>query len=278
MISICIKNNNQQTINNLTENISLIKLENIIYSTKKFSKYTNIILHYTGSNCAEFYNEISSVISNCILKLYEPQIVKNIINSEYFYFDDFDIDQINSNCLETLENNYSDRKITLWTNVLKYVTENKSIILDGFVTFRLSSYLEYINSAVNSAVNQFVLDKEYYDFIDLLKSYINSTSPLSDCVHLIYSNGESILLDNNKHIIEPKEENLNLTYLSDISFSSNDYTLNTLLTLLPSKIFIHSIAPEDEFINTLKLIFENRIKLCNDLNGPITGGLFFVPS
>ena len=52
----------------------------------------------------------------------------------------------------------------------------------------------------------------------------------------------------------------NTKYLSDISFSSNDYVLNALLTILPNKIFVHlgNYSP-DEFINTLMLIFEDKI-------------------
>ena len=57
----------------------------------------------------------------------------------------------------------------------------------------------------------------------------------------------------------------NAKYLSDITFSANDYALNTLLTLVPSKIYIHLIDNNiDEFITTLKLIFENRVIYCND--------------
>lgn len=56
-------------------------------------------------------------------------------------------------------------------------------------------------------------------------------------------------------------------YLSDITFSSNDYILNSLLTLLPKKIYIHLTDNYiDEFINTLELVFENRIHLCTDCN------------
>ena len=47
--------------------------------------------------------------------------------------------------------------------------------------------------------------------------------------------------------------------------SSNDYILNTLLTLLPKNIFIHLIDNyKDEFINTLELIFEKRIHICTN--------------
>lgn len=80
--------------------------------------------------------------------------------------------------------------------------------------------------------------------------------------------GESVLLDNEKNIIPVEDEIFKAKYLSDISFSSNDYALNTLLNLTPKKLIIHLIdnEPEDEFINTLKLIFENRYEICTDCN------------
>ena len=42
--------------------------------------------------------------------------------------------------------------------------------------------------------------------------------------------------------------------------------LHKTLNLLPKKIFVHIIDSEDEFINSLKLIFENKLIICNDCN------------
>ena len=85
-------------------------------------------------------------------------------------------------------------------------------------------------------------------------------------VHLIYKNKESILLDSSQNIIPINKKAFNMLYISDISFSSNDYTLNNLLTILPSKINIHLLDKKDEFIKTLELIFENRITFCSGCN------------
>ena len=53
--------------------------------------------------------------------------------------------------------------------------------------------------------------------------------------------------------------------ISDITFSSNDLALNTLLNLLPHKITIHLVDGfQDEFIETLKLIFQDKITICED--------------
>ena len=140
------------------------------------------------------------------------------------------------------------------------------MILDGFVNFRLDNYYKTIEEIVDLAVNQYIIEKEYTEFINLLKLYIDSREPLSSIVHFAYPNGESILLDQNKSVINLQDNIFNAKYLSDISFSSNDYALNALLTLLPKKIEIHLIGYEDEFIDTLKLIFGSRISICTDCN------------
>jgi len=70
-----------------------------------------------------------------------------------------------------------------------------------------------------------------------------------------------------KKIINVKDNISNAGYLSDITFSSNDYSLNSLLTLLPKELHIHlSTGYEDEFINTLKQIFGTRVSICTNCN------------
>ena len=124
--------------------------------------------------------------------------------------------------------------------------------------------MEYLDNIVDMAVNKYIIEKEYKEFISLLKVYVNTTETKTDILNLIYVHGESILLDKQNNIIQIEGNINNAKYLSDISFSSNDIALNTLLSMLPKKIEVHLIDKEDEFINTLKLIFENRIMICTD--------------
>ena len=134
--------------------------------------------------------------------------------------------------------------------------------LNGFLRFRIYDYINFLNDLVDSAVNEFVINKEYSEFIELLKLYIDSKPPRSELIHLIYINEESILLDKNRNIISLSHNNLDIPYLSDISFSSNDYALNSLLSLLPKKLIIHTSDIEDDFVNTLKLIFNSKVTIC----------------
>lgn len=270
MKSFCIKTNNDHIINYLLNNLACMNFEDIYFIDKKFKIYKNVIIHYKGTNESEFLNLISSLISDCILLFFEPLLIKRCINLNYFYFDDFEKKLIEKNSYNYIQIDEDDtlkyRKDEIWVNVLNYLLENKSMILEGFVNFRLENYLDTINDIVDYSVNKYIVEKEYTEFINLLKIYIDSKQSEADLVHLVYTNGESILLDSGRNIISLSDNIFNAKYLSDISFSSNDYALNALLTLLPKRIELHVIGYEDEFINTLKLIFGNRIFICKDCN------------
>lgn len=270
MKSFCIKTNNTQIKNYLLNNLASIDFENVYYIDRKFKIYQNIIIHYIGEKEYEFINILSDIISNCILLFFEPVLIRRSINLNYFYFDDFEKKTIEKNCYDYIIDNEDDslkfRKEEIWTNVLKYLSENKSMILDGFVNFRLGDYLTTVDNIVDYSVSKYIVEKEYTEFINLLKLYIDSKECEAKLVHLVYSGGESILLDEHRNIISLEDDIFNAKYLSDISFSSNDYALNALLTLLPERIEIHIIGYEDEFIDTLKLIFGTRIFICRNCN------------
>lgn len=271
MKSICIKTNNPESIEYLLEELNNLKPDNIYFSCKKFKIYQNIIIHFTGKNEKKFLQEISEILANLVIDLYLENIINKIISSEYFYFDKMERTQIANNTFDDLyddeESVYPKEKSCrlLCNDFYEYLDANKSIVLNGFMTFRIKNFIEVLVEQVDKSVNKFLVEREYTEFITLLRMYINTEPSSCDIIHLIYYNSKPLLLDKDKNIIEIDENLFNAKYLSDITFSSNDYALNTLLTLLPKKIYIHLIDNTiDEFITTLKLIFENRVVYCTD--------------
>lgn len=271
MKSICIKLTNQNTAKYLLEQLDNFELDSIYFSYKKFKIYYNVIIHYKGKNIDLFCKDLAKILSFTIIDLYEENIIKNLIKSEYFYFDSLERQQITNITYEDLyeveESVYKPEKRfeLIYQTLYNYLNSNHSIVLKGFITFRLKAYFEAILEQIDKSVSKFIVEKEYAEFISLLKIYVNSEKTTCKEVHLIYYNFKPILLDENKNIIKIEDDLLNSKYLSDITFSSNDYTLNTLLNLVPKKIHIHLVDENiDEFINTIKLIFEERVDFCND--------------
>lgn len=265
MKSLCIKSNNINFLNYLLCEFKNINIDNVCFSCNEFKNYKNIIIHYRGINEASFISCISEILSNLVIDEFEENIIKKYIFHNHFYFNNLEQEKIFNLCFETSLDYYSEKHEILFKSFYNYLSNNKNIILTGFINFRLKKYYSIIEEVVDSAVNKFVIEKEYNEFITLLKLYISSQPSNIKTVHLIYLDNYSLLLDENKNIININDEIFTAKYLSDISFSSNDYILNTLLSLLPNKIFIHLINNNiDEFINTLQLAFENKVQICTD--------------
>ena len=269
MKSICIKTNNENLLNYLLNELDYIEIKPVIISTNKFKNYKNIIIQYGGNEIKKFIHEVSCILACLVIDELEESFIKKLILKNYFYFDFNERKHIVEMCFDIFTddfNLYFDKKYNCLINDFEsYLKNNKSIILDGFLNFRIKDYMSILEEVVDEAVNNFVIEKEYLEFISLLKMYVNSQKSTCDIVHLIYNNESSILLDKDKNIINVSDDVFKAKYLSDISFSSNDYALNSLLTLIPKKIYIHLIDNcIDEFIHTLSLIFESRVEICTD--------------
>ena len=250
MKSICIKTNNENLLNYLLNELDYIEIKPVVISTNKFKNYKNIIIHYSGNEIKKFIHEVSCILACLVIDELEESFIKKLILKNYFYFDFNERKHIVEMCFDIFTddfNLYFDKKYNCLINDFEsYLKNNKSIILDGFLNFRIKDYMSILEEVVDEAVNNFVIEKEYLEFISLLKMYVNSQKSTCDIVHLIYNNESSILLDKDKNIINVSDDVFKAKYLSDINkpvwirhvlvpgINSDDKYLSRLDTFLKS--------------------------------------------
>ena len=272
MSSLCIKTNNEDILTYLQKEFAEFNMLNVFFSRNEFKSYKNTIIHYTGIDNELFYTKLATILSYLVIDYFESNIIKNILTNNYFYFDNSEFSQILNLCTENLcdddKFSFTNRQMLLFDAFYEYISEHHSIVLLGFINFRLNKYRKLLEELVDFSVNEYIIEREYLEFVSLLKLYINSQVSSHETVHLISLEHDTLLLDENMQQIDIDKNALNAKYLSDVSFSTNDYVLNTLLNILPKKIYLHLVAPFSnlDFLNTLQLIFETRIKLCHDSN------------
>lgn len=270
MSSLCIKTNNEDILKYLQNEFSEFNMLNVFYSRNEFKLYKNIIIHYTGIDNELFYTKLATILSYLVIDYFENGIIKNILNSNYFYFDNSEfaniLDLCNENLCDDVEFSFTNREMLLFDAFYKYITTHHSIVISGFINFRLTDYRNLLEDLVDFSVNEYIIEREYLEFISLLKLYINSQPPSPLIIHVVSFENDTFLLDEDMKIIDIDKSSLNAKYLSDVSFSNNDYVLNALLNLLPKKIYLHldSHSENLDFTHTLQLIFEDRIEVCND--------------
>lgn len=269
MKSLCIKTNSSQIIHYLLKSFENINLEDTYISERAFKHFHNVIVHHQGSEHSIFLDNLANTISKIVITYYESDFIKTQITLNYFYFHAYEKKQILENVLRLLEDSTLalKRYQIIYLKALYILESSHSFYLQSFINFSLKEYSQLLNEQIEIAVNQYLINKEYIEFVHILRLYIQSESANSkiEHLHLIYQNKNSIIIDDDKNIIACNDNLKKAKYISDISFSSNDFALNTLLNLIPQKITIHLVDGLcDEFINTLKLIFQDQVQICED--------------
>lgn len=158
MKSICIKTNNQDMIEYLIDTFEKLPT-NLCISNYRFKMYDNVIVHDINKNEEEFYNIVSIVIKKAIEKFYEKDIIKKSIKQNYFYLNEMEQEYVLkiSNQIMNLPDNKIGYKNKLLKGLIKkYIMENKSIVLDGFMNFRVKPYKELLDNIVEVSVVSFL--------------------------------------------------------------------------------------------------------------------------
>lgn len=128
-------------------------------SNCKFKMYDNVIVHDLARNENEFYEVVAIVLKSAIEKFYEKEIIEKCIRQNYFYLDDMEQEYVLkiSHQIMNLPDNKIGYKNKLLKNLIKrYIIENKTIVLDGFMNFRVKEYKDLLDNIVEVSVVSFL--------------------------------------------------------------------------------------------------------------------------
>ena len=207
---------------------------------------------------------ISEAIANFILTKHKPKILAKLLNTNYSYF--FVTEKKRILCsFSNIEDMEEERDILVNT-IGEYLTSNQDIYIDGFVTFRIKEFTKYLEYILDEAVEKFLVEKEYDEFIKLLKFFVNIQEPKENIVHVICLPNKHYSLLNeereeitNENIIEYIKESV------DGEMNFDDFLISSLITLAPKKIVFHKKerVTNMELLKTITNVFENKIEFCN---------------
>lgn len=134
-----------------------------------------------------------------------------------------------------------------------------SVNLDGFFRFRMRDLKKELERRVDIIAQDIIMEREYFDFLDLIKEYSNSLCVEKKSRSIIYLSGEENglkIYDENMRPIEwiknglPKEA------------TQNDVILNTLIEAAPNEIVMCGcINTDDPFIEAVLYLFGEKIRM-----------------
>ncbi|AEF93907.1 sporulation protein YtxC [Desulfotomaculum nigrificans CO-1-SRB] len=221
-----------------------------------------------------FRHFVADIISDLILNHWEKAMLAEIIRENYYYFNEGEKQTIFQYCLQYTNGEKNipgqmdrlDRKNYIIKKLVDYLGQNDSIVIDGFIRFRLKEYINDIKETVDQAVDEFLMDREYREFIQLLQYFVEMQEPKVNLVNvLVNQRGVYKLYDENNVPISSEFLEGYILDVIDNEINYEDLLISALITIAPNKIVFHGVSPNkpDTAMETIKHVFTDRVSVCS---------------
>jgi putative sporulation protein YtxC len=217
---------------------------------------------------------VANALSDMIVEKWEQGLIRKIIKGTYYYFSRDEQETIARYSGRNLAGNGADdcsqvykvnRKAQVLHRLRDYLDSADELVLEGFVTFRLRDYIEEVEDAVDRAVDDFLMEREYREFVRLLKYFVDVQEPRMDHVHVLVRPGGAFrLVDDDGSAIKSEYLEEFVVEMVESEVNYEDLLISALITLAPRSITVHAQVTDqwDESIETIKGVFGDRVKLC----------------
>ncbi|OPX90548.1 MAG: YtxC-like family protein [Pelotomaculum sp. PtaB.Bin104] len=227
-----------------------------------------------ADNQALLKNLIAEVISDIIMSHWEAMLLKNIIRENYYYFAEEDKETIFSQAILNINNNadgpcksiyWFKRKNEIIHKINEFLRSNNNIVIDGFIRFRLKEYLGELKEAAEKAVDDFLMEREYKEFIQLLKYFVETQEPRLGVVHVLNSsNGDYCLFDDQLRPVKSDQVGGFFVDLIEGEINCEDLLVSALVTIAPREVVLHYCNEHipAATLSTIRSVFGERLKEC----------------
>lgn len=287
-LSIGVKDSAEDVIQQIDKELQQLKGKSIKYSIKEvdFDGTTSVeckiedeALFSKKSNQYELLKyHVSNALADHVIQQYEEKLLIRIINSNYGYFNGSEKKDILRISLKIIRNDDKvffntlfqiRRRNMIVKKLMEYFEGSRDIILDGFVNFRLKEYIKELEDIVDNAVDDFLIEREYKEFIRLLRYFVEIQDSKFNFVHVVMQyNDKYILLDDKKQEITNDCIQEFITELPETEINHDDLLVSSLITLAPKSIIIHNWErfKNQKLLDTIKNVFTGKVILCGGCN------------
>ncbi|MEA4846469.1 MAG: putative sporulation protein YtxC [Clostridiaceae bacterium] len=223
----------------------------------------------------EFKYILSNILTEVIIKYYEVRLLRKLVKENFFYLNAKEQSGVLNNACKLLKEEKliqpggfykATRRNKIMRGILEYLDSEKEINIEGFVNFRLNTYINELNETVERALEIFVTEREYNEFIKLLRYFVEIQECKIDTVHLCQSkDGRYLLYDDKRNSISSEYFDELRSEILDDTINYDDLLISTLITISPNKIVIHDIEgfKNKELVQTITNVFAERITICS---------------
>lgn len=225
-----------------------------------------------GGNPLEIFRYyIARALADLIVNEVTQQALPKILHHHYAQFGEEDQDDILARARNLLEVSPDpdgrglvrqiNRRNQILFRLLEYLDLHDELVVEGFLRFRLKEYFRELVEIIDRAVEAFMADREYQEFVRLLRYFVELQEPRQEEVHVVLRpDGLYQLLDRENRVVENDYlEGPVVKLVQEVNH--DDLLLSALITLAPQRIVLH-VSPALQVAATIRSVFGERVEAC----------------
>ena len=162
-------------------------------------------------------------------------------------------------------------KAELSGRLYDYLLEADTLILEGFMQFRMRDYMISISLCMREALLNHLADREHREFVRLLRTFVQSQEAKEEVVHVrrgIDGSYELLSVDGSR--IQGQLVDAIVADLVDEGVDPADLLVSALISVAPARIVLHFISDQDT-LDTVESVFEGKVERCPGAGCTILG-------
>lgn len=231
--------------------------------------------NYNEKICSTINLYISNILYEIVISKYKEKELFEYLTDTFFFLKQDEIIEVEEDIMKVLnsESGINDENFIFYSNktnaiiekIKECIEENKEININGFITFRMRELRVDIESIIDKVVEKYMVEKEYKEFIRLLKYFVDiQDCKVEDVNIMALSSGGYTVTDG-------YGEDIFSTFLNELSdcklgidANIEDIIISGLITNAPKHIIIHGKeqCTNKEFLDTIVNVFGDRVAYC----------------
>lgn len=212
---------------------------------------------------------LANALAETILLHWEKEYVSQIIKKRHHFTKD-NLQLVINKALDHLNKGLGqvrgyrvNRKTSLVTQILSCLDHSAVFDIEGFLHFRAQEHKSDMSKAVGFAINEYVVEKEYLEFIQLLRHFVDSQKPRLEFLHVGMTPQGKFHLYNNEGVKVTQQflEDYQLDNVQELGYE--DLLVSALIAVAPRHVTLHiRYEGNKDTLRTIRSVFGDRVQDC----------------
>ncbi|WP_195428418.1 putative sporulation protein YtxC [Clostridium sp. D46t1_190503_E9] len=218
---------------------------------------------------------ISNVLYKIVIEEYKDKEIFDFLTENYFFLKQEEVIEVEEEIMKVLLGEESlkfdnliycmNKMNSIIEKIKNCLEENSEININGFIRFRMKELREDIENIIDKVIESYMVEKEYREFVKLLKYFVDIQESKIDEVNILIDEiGNYSIKDKNKEDIFNEFMKELVECRIDTDAKMEDIIISGLITNAPKKVIIHGKKNclNKEFIDTIENVFEDKVSYC----------------